>query len=113
MTVLTNAFWKAIEDAGLFRYEEDKKGRNKKVRFRFHDLRHTFGSRLGMKGTDLKTIMEIMGHKPYAMSMRYQHPVPDHKLRAVKALDHLLNHGADVVAFTDKTLSNMQIQNKD
>jgi len=40
--------------------------------FRFHDLRHTFGSRLGMDGMDLKTIMEIMGHRTHKMAMRYQ-----------------------------------------
>jgi len=87
LTVLTNAFWKAVEEAGLFRYEENKKGEKKRIRFRFHDLRHTCGSRLGMAGTDIKTIMEIMGHKTYSMSMRYQHPAPDHKLDAVKVLD--------------------------
>ena len=47
--------------------------RFKAIRFRFHDLRHTFGSRLGMAGTDIKTIIEIMGHKTYVMAMRYQH----------------------------------------
>ena len=56
--VLTSSFWKVIENAGLIKQTE--KG---PVRFRFHDLRHTFGSRLGMAGVDLKTIMEIMGHK--------------------------------------------------
>jgi len=83
LTVLTNAFWKAIEEAGLIRREGEKK-----VRFRFHDLRHTFGSRLGMNGTDLKTIMEILGHKTAKTAMRYQHPTPDHKLLAVKSLDN-------------------------
>jgi len=84
LTVLTNAFWKAIEEAGLVRHEEGKK-----IRFRFHDLRHTFGSRLGMSGTDLKTIMEIMGHKTAKVAMRYQHPSPSHKLEAVQTLDKL------------------------
>jgi len=40
-----------------------------------------------MAGTDLKTIMEIMGHKTHIMATRYQHPAPDHKLEAVKVLD--------------------------
>jgi integrase len=82
LTVLTNAFWHAVERAGLIQWDGDKKNR-----FRFHDLRHTFGSRLGMRGTDLKTIMEIMGHKTYVMAMRYQHPAPAHKLAAVKSLE--------------------------
>lgn len=93
LTVLTNAFWRAIEEAGLIRWDE-KKSRNSKtvrvkIRFRFHDLRHTFGSRLGMNGADLKTIMEIMGHKTPKTAMRYQHPSPEHKLTAVRSLDRL------------------------
>ena len=88
LTVLTNAFWQAVKDAKLSRIETGRDGKNKTVRFRFHDLRHTFGSRLGMSGTDTKTIMEIMGHKTYKMAMRYQHPAPDHKLNAVRALDN-------------------------
>ena len=87
LTVLTNVYWTAVEEAGLIRIELDKKGKEKRIRFRFHDLRHTFGSRLGMAGQDLKTIMEIMGHKSPRTAMRYQHPAPDHKLRAVKILD--------------------------
>ena len=55
--------------------------------FRFHDLRHTFGSRLGMKGYDIKTIAELMGHKDIKMTMRYSHPTPEHKRRAVESLD--------------------------
>jgi integrase len=82
LTVLTNAYWTAVEKAGLIMWEGDKK-----VRFRFHDLRHTFGTRLGMKGADIKTIMEIMGHERHEMALRYQHPSPAHKLSAVKLLD--------------------------
>jgi integrase len=88
LTVLTNAFWTAVANAGLKR-NEDVRGELKEVRFRFHDLRHTFGSRLGMAGVDVKTIMEIMGHKTYRMALRYQHPAPDHKQRAVNFLDQI------------------------
>jgi integrase len=88
LTVLTNAFWKTVKDAGLIR-NEVKDGKVARVRFRFHDLRHTFGSRLGMAGVDLKTIMEIMGHKSHRVAMRYQHPAPDHKLKAVRILDEI------------------------
>jgi len=55
--------------------------------FRFHDLRHTFGSRLGMAGVDIKTIQELMGHRDIKMTMRYSHPTPEHKRRAVEMLD--------------------------
>lgn len=84
LTVLTNAFWFAVKEAGLVRID-GKTGEG--MRFRFHDLRHTFGSRLGMAGKDLKTIMEIMGHKSTKVAMRYQHPAPEHKLEAVRTLD--------------------------
>lgn len=88
LTVLTNAFWYAVKCAGLIRRGVIR-GETRKIRFRFHDLRHTFGSRLGMAGKDLKTIMEIMGHKTTKVAMRYQHPAPDHKLDAVRALDRI------------------------
>ena len=55
--------------------------------FRFHDLRHTFGSRLGMAGVDIRTIQELMGHKDIKMTMRYSHPTPEHEKNAVKVLD--------------------------
>jgi integrase len=41
--------------------------------FRFHDLRHCFGSYLGMAGYNSYTIMALMGHKTLAMSARYTH----------------------------------------
>lgn len=84
LTVLTNAFWYAVKEAGLERSVDGKK-----VRFRFHDLRHSFGSRLGAAGCDLKTIMEIMGHSTVKVALRYQHPSPDHKLEAVRFLDRI------------------------
>ena len=88
LTVLTNAFWTAVKEAGLVR-REVKDDKTVKIRFRFHDLRHSFGSRLGMNGVDLKSIMEIMGHKTAKVAMRYQHPSPSHKLEAVKGLDKI------------------------
>ena len=54
--------------------------------FRFHDLRHTFGTRLGMNGYDLKTIMELMGIKDPKIAMIYLNPSPEHKRNAVESL---------------------------
>ncbi len=48
--------------------------------FRFHDLRHTFASRLIMKGADLVTIGKLMGHHGTRMTERYAH-LTDERLR--------------------------------
>ena len=54
--------------------------------FRWHDLRHTFCSRLAMAGVDIRTIAEFAGHKTLAMTMRYSHLSPSHKLTAIEML---------------------------
>ena len=41
--------------------------------FRWHDLRHTFCSRLAQNGASLKVIQEAAGHKTIQMSARYAH----------------------------------------
>jgi integrase len=54
--------------------------------FRFHDLRHTFVSKLVMAGVDLYTIKELMGHSTIQMTERYAHLGPEHKAKAVELL---------------------------
>ncbi len=60
--------------------------------FRFHDMRHTFASHLAMKGVDLKTIQELLGHKSLNMTLRYAHLSPGHKKKAVNILDKALTN---------------------
>ena len=54
--------------------------------FHWHDLRHTFASRLVMRGADIRTVQELLGHKTLAMTMRYSHLSAGHKLEAVQRL---------------------------
>jgi site-specific recombinase XerD len=54
--------------------------------FTWHDLRHTFASRLVMAGVDLRTVQELLGHRSIVMTMRYAHLSPEHSQKALEKL---------------------------
>jgi len=72
-TDITRSFNTACRKAGV----ED---------LRFHDLRHTFATRLVRRGVDLVIIKELMGHASIVTTQRYLHSQADVKLQAVEAL---------------------------
>lgn len=54
--------------------------------FTWHDLRHTFASRLVQRGVDIVRVKELMGHATISMTMRYAHLAPVHLQNAVDAI---------------------------
>jgi integrase len=77
------------EDAALTTVKKSWNGVLKAAKitgFRFHDLRHTFASKLVMAGVDLNTVRELLGHSDIKMTLRYAHLAPEHKMAAVEKL---------------------------
>jgi len=71
--------------------------------FTWHDLRHTFASRLVMTGTDLRTVADLLGHANIQMTMRYAHLAPAHKQAAVDRLNAFNNRKkSDIVKQSEK-----------
>ncbi len=70
--------WKAFNDA------LEKAGIEN---FRFHDLRHTFATRLAQAGVDLYKISKLLGHKDIKMTQRYAHHCPDSLRDGVEMLE--------------------------
>ncbi len=53
---------------------------------RFHDLRHTFASRLVESGVDLIRVKEILGHSTVKITERYTHSNREERKKAVELL---------------------------
>ena len=55
--------------------------------FRFHDMRHTFATRLVQRGVDLYKVQRLLGHKTSLMTQRYAHHSPESLREGVNVLD--------------------------
>jgi integrase len=60
--------------------------------FHFHDLRHTFATRLVQAGVDLYKVQRLLGHKSPIMTQRYAHHYPESLRDGVEILDRVGTH---------------------
>lgn len=74
VTDIKNAFKAALKEAGI-------------EKLRFHDLRHTAGTRMADANIPITAISDILGHADIRTTTRYAHATDEAKRRAVKALE--------------------------
>ena len=74
--ILLDAFYTAMRRAGI----ED---------FRFHDLRHTFATRLVQNGVDLYTLQKLGRWKTVTMVQRYAHHNPESLRSGIEVMDSI------------------------
>ncbi|MFQ5949784.1 MAG: tyrosine-type recombinase/integrase [Nitrospiria bacterium] len=78
-----------INAQNLLRAFYAAKEKTKIGNFRFHDLRHTFATRLAQAGVDLYKVQRLLGHKTPAMTQRYAHHSPESLRDGVAVLDQM------------------------
>jgi integrase len=67
--------------------------------FHFHDLRHTFATRLIQSGVDIYKVQRLLGHKSLVMTQRYAHHYPESLRDGVEMLDG----GASSITFLSQS----------
>jgi integrase len=99
--VFCNAFGRPLDDSALRRRYRRAQAAADVRPLRFHDLRHTFGSLLAMRGVDVVTIQKALGHSTLATTSRYLHARPaSEQARAFTAAFAVNNVSDEAVTVT-------------
>ena len=81
--------------------------------FRFHDLLHTFCTRMASVGVNPFMIMQIVGHKDTKTAKWYTNPTDDHLLVAMGKMSHQFSQHSTLdnnSVFSDNTESQVNIK---
>ena len=62
---------------------------DRKQKFTFHGLRHTYASWLVQNGIPLITVQKLLGHSSITMTERYAHLCPDNNAAAMQVLSNI------------------------
>ena len=84
-SVLIRAFHRAIKKAEI-------------QKLRFHDLRHTFATRLVQNGVDLFAVQKLGRWKNTSMVMRYAHHYAESLRAGIEVMDTLMPSGITIVS---------------
>lgn len=71
--------------------------------FRFHDLRHCFGSWNRQADVDIVTLADLMGHRDIRMTMRYAHIGPVQVNKATRKLEESYDNFVTIMSQSAKT----------
>ncbi|MBI4468779.1 MAG: site-specific integrase [Acidobacteria bacterium] len=66
---------------------------------RFHDLRHTFATRLAAESGNIVDVAHVLGHSQISTTMRYAHALPN---RVAEAIDRMATDAAEVIDISSK-----------
>jgi integrase len=89
--VFTSAVGTPLDCSNVGRYFRRILKRAELPRIRFHDLRHSCASLLLAQGMHPRVVMEILGHRPIALTLNtYSHVFPSLHKEAAASIDVLL-----------------------
>jgi len=93
---------KRIMKRNLFRAFQEATVKAEIAHFRFHDLRHTFATRLVQNGVDLYTVQKLGRWKHTAMVGRYAHHFTESLRPGIEAIDEAKNENVTYLAQPQK-----------